>query len=142
MDDRVQLDSSALSEFQKKLMKNIIDKFPDDVKDFLKQNASQLRKNTLKSARAQTTKKTGNYYKGFKISRAFVGKNGRSFVKTYNDAPHSHLIEYGHEKWIHGKDTGEKVKGKYILTAEAIKYASQYYINAQNFLEEYFETKL
>lgn len=141
MENGVKFDGSELTDFQNKLMKEIVEKFPDDVKDFLKQNASNLRKNALKSARMQTKKKTGNYYKGYKISRSFA-KNGRAFVKTYNAEPHSHLIEYGHEKWIRGKDTGEKVKGKYILTAEAIKYTSDFYINAQKFLEEYFETKL
>ncbi len=141
MNDGVKIDCSQLSDFENHLMKQIVDKFPDDVKVFLKQNASQLRKNALKSARMQTKKKTGNYYKGYKISRSFA-KKGRAFIKTYNAQPHSHLIEYGHEKWIRGKDTGEKVKGKYILTAEAIKYASQYYINAKRFIEEYFEAKL
>ncbi len=141
MNDGVKLDSSVLSDFQNKLMKEIVDKFPYDVEIFLKQNAKNLRTNALKSAKAQTKKKTGNYYKGYKISRAFTG-NGRGFIKTYNNAPHSHLIEYGHKKWIHGKDTGETIKGKYILTAAAIKYIPEYYINAEKFLREYFEKKL
>ena len=59
---------------------------------------------------------TGNLRKRI---RRHVSKFNRKQYIAGCTAPHAHLLEYGHVKWIHGKNTGEHVPASpFIRPAE------------------------
>lgn len=53
---------------------------------------------------------TGVYASGWKMKQESSGFGGY-YVRVYNVSKPSltHLLEFGHEKFIHGRDTGERV---------------------------------
>lgn len=55
---------------------------------------------------------TGGYAGGWRM-RTEYGSFGGYYVRVYNASKPSltHLLELGHEKWVHGVDTGERVPG-------------------------------
>lgn len=91
--------------------------FERDVRKAVKKGGSECRKQLQ-----QTTVpgSTGVYAKGWTATEE-KGYNGGTFVTVHNKGRHaslSHLLENGHEKFVHGHDTGGRVPAyKHIAPA-------------------------
>ena len=89
----------------------------DDFFDYVSRdakNAVQKGGNACKKQLASTTVPgdTGDYASGWRM-RTEYDHFGGYYVRIYNASKPSltHLLETGHEKWVHGIDTGERVPG-------------------------------
>ncbi|MEG0258465.1 MAG: HK97 gp10 family phage protein [Lysinibacillus sp.] len=77
---------------------------------------SKARVAVAKKSRTLVKKKTGNYQKGWKRGKVFVGYDGALTIRVYNGSPHAHLIEDGHRMVSEsGEDLGIFVHGKKVL---------------------------
>lgn len=56
---------------------------------------------------------SGRYAKGWKSEKAYENEmDVRYVVKNKTDWQLTHLLEYGHAKWLFGKPTGGRVEGR------------------------------
>ena len=61
---------------------------------------------------ATSPRKHGRYYKGWSVRNKSTVAGGIEYVIHNKNSPHSvHLLEDGHEMFINGKNTGERVAG-------------------------------
>ena len=136
-----------LTDFQKDLFDEAQKLFPDETKKFLKGEAKKLSDVQKKLAKQLVGTSKGkkknwkaekSYHKRFKVGKIY-NYNGDTAVRAYNGAPHSHLIEYGHKKWIRGKDTGEFVRGIHVMGASENAFKNDFVTDAEDFLGEHFE---
>ncbi len=77
------------------------------------------RKTRAKARSLGIKRKTGTYFKRIKRGKLVKERDGSVRIRVYSNAPHAHLIEEGHKKWIHGVDTGEKVEGRKVFIRAA-----------------------
>ena len=152
---------SEMSDFQKELMLQANNLFPKEYTKFLKEEGGKLKKVQQKIAKKQVgedesnnevrivTRKTKNgktytkkikkdYHDCFKRGKIYE-VNGTKCIRAFNSARHGHLIEYGHKKWIHGKNTGQFVAGKYIMKQAEYEFTDDFQTDAEKFLFEHFD---
>ena len=151
---------SEMSDFQKQLLKQANDIFPDEYVKFLKNEGSKLKKVQQKLAKKQVgedesnnevrtvTRRTKNgktytkkikkdYHDCFKRGKIYE-VNGTKCIRAFNSARHGHLIEYGHKKYIRGKNTGQYVAGKYIMKQAEYEFTDDFQTDAEKFLYAHF----
>lgn len=145
LDLRITLSDMKLSEFAQNMLRKATVLYPEHLKDFIKECAKELNTISKGYAKREYKKKTGLYFKKFKVSKAYVG-NGRFFIKVYNSSPHAHLLEKGHRKVPRGKK-GESNKGgneigfkrgRYPLARGTRDFKPIYYKKIEKFIDEYF----
>lgn len=73
----------------------------------------QVAKETVDELKSNSPKKTGRYAKGWR-KRKLRSNGTATTYEVYNatDYQLTHLLEFGHEKWIRGKDTGSRVAAR------------------------------
>lgn len=89
------MELSGLTEFQRDLLKtsrNAQKQMPK----VMRKIGSKARVEVAKKSRKLIKKKTGNYHKGWKRGKVFIGTDGATTVRVYNGQPHAHLLEDGH----------------------------------------------
>jgi len=91
--------------------------YPKEIKKFMQSEGTKLKNRTIKKVKSSTLGKiTGNYERGIKRGKYYkYRENGADSIRVYSNAPHAHLIEYGHEI-VHsggGKMKREKRKREY-----------------------------
>nr|DAU01803.1 MAG TPA: putative tail-component [Caudoviricetes sp.] len=64
--------------------------------------------------------------KRWQIKKSFNSLGMIASVEVTNKAPHFHLVENGHRKFIHGVDTGGFVEGKHYAEKTRAEYESKY----------------
>ncbi len=112
-----------LKEFQKYSSKKEFQKIAEK---FLREEGNELRKRVRKIAKKKIGKKTGNYMKGFDKTKPET-KGKTCLIKVFNDAPHSHLIEYGTVKRSTKKGANRGfMKGAFILEETARDFEEQF----------------
>lgn len=129
-------DISELEGFQQQLINDVAKKYPKTMRKFMRKEAKKVQEIAEQIARSEIKEDTGNYFKGFKIGKS--GLKGAYAVKAYNQAPHGHLIEDGHNQYG-GK--GNKtivgfVEGKKIYARAQTRFKSQFEQDVQNFADE------
>ena len=94
----------------KKLDRDILflaeETMPRECKKFMRREGGRAATTTRKLAKATFKKKTGNYFRSIRGSRAWKSSYGSYGVKVYAKRPegsHAHLLEYGHKVLIRGK---------------------------------------
>ncbi len=91
--------------------------FERDVRKAVKKGGEACRKQLQQT---NVPGATGEYAKGWTATEE-KGYSGGTFVTVHNKGRHaslSHLLENGHEKFVHGRDTGERVPAyKHIAPA-------------------------
>lgn len=98
----------------KKGLEEISKKYPQEANKFLNKEGLALKKDVIQLTKKETSKLTGRLLEGWEKKRIKVYKDGTvRVVRVENKAPHSHLIEYGHEIY-HGSGRGNK--GKSYMT--------------------------
>ena len=122
-----------MQEFEKKLIKTAEEEFPKEAERFMKNEARTLKRRMIKKAKTELSGKRfaaegKSYEERFEAGKTvYEWPDARFNIRTYNPAPHAHLIEYGHRKFdFHGQDTGEYVPGKHIIENTAIAYRSEF----------------
>ena len=108
----------------------------EDMQSMATQSPDELNDAVIKTAKAWTkdcnAKMPSSYKNGAKgLKRWKTTKNYNSSgmitsVAVTNKAPHFHLVENGHRKFINGVDTGGFVEGKHYAEKTREEYESKY----------------
>jgi len=151
---------SEMTDFQKELMIQANNIFPKEYEKFLKKEGKKLSKVQKKIAKKEvgedesnneivikeinkkgiikTKKIKKDYHDCFKVGKLYK-VNDMKCIRAYNSARHGHLIEYGHKKWIRGKNTGEFVLGKLVMKMAEYEFLDDFQTDAEKFLFEHFD---
>ena len=154
MDDG--FDMSELSGFSRHLLDLAQDRFPQETKQFLRKQGSELNKQTKTLAKERVGKKgkgggdkpaDKRYLSGFKRGKAYKHEASNSFaVRVYNTRPHAHLIEYGHTMLDHDQKPvqhGERfVKGKFVLRDASQAFKPQFEEAIEGFIDDMLDRGL
>lgn len=128
-------DARQVERFHADLRRFVITVFPDETKQFMKGEGAKATKVVRAQTKRLTKKKTGNLRKGVsKKAPYFIDNEWR--VRIENRAPHAHLLEYGHEKFIRGIDTGEETPGRHFMAAAANEFRPQFEADVDEFIDK------
>ncbi len=106
--------------------------YPKKVEKFMLNEGNKLKRRTLKNVKKKVKKKTGNYEESIKRGKHYI-YGGKSSVRVYSDAPHAHLIEYGH---VQQTRNGEKfVEGKHIIENSKKEFQPKYEQDTEKFFD-------
>lgn len=106
---------NGITDFQKSLV-STEKSLEKSMREALRVEGNKATAHVRKKAKNEVKKKTGNYHKGFKRGKVFIGNDGAITVRVINSSPHAHLIEDGHEMVsATGEKLGRFVPGKQIL---------------------------
>ena len=125
-----------------------LDGLLEDMQSMVTQSPDELNDAVIKTAKAWTkdcNAKMPSSYSGAsvvdeegerKVNKASLKRWGMkkeytptgmiASVEVTNKAPHFHLVENGHRKFIHGVDTGGFVEGKHYAEKTRAEYESKY----------------
>ncbi len=124
-----------------KLLDEICNKIPQKTKKFMNTEGQKLKKQAKQYAKQAVKKKTGNYFKGIKKGKVYIyRKNGAFSVRVYGAAPHTHLIEKGHN--IKNKKDGAvlgRARAFQVLDKSAKQFETEYQKDIENFVDEVIE---
>lgn len=69
----------------------------------------------------------GKYAKGWTFKKTFENKDQIAYT-THNKTDYqlTHLLEYGHAKWVWGKNTGDRVKAFPHIRPNAEKWMNEF----------------
>lgn len=109
-----------------------------EIRKFLNKQGNKGKQITLKIARAKVKSVTGNYKKSFKKGKVYKDDNGLWGVRVYNNAPHAHLIEDGHNV-VRGRKIVGKVSGKKVLQKFEKDYSKTFYKECEAFMDDMLE---
>lgn len=130
------------------LIKNFSDiqkLFPKEADKLLKKAGNKAANRMRKAYRKKTKKRTGNLLKGVKRGKPYTYAKDERQVRVSNKAKHAHLIEYGHNQTGHlpdKKDTGEFIKGRYIVKEEQNAINQEFYEALDGFLDDFLEVTI
>lgn len=139
-------DISEWTKFDVDVLNFVQKEMPVETKKFMRREGGRLKTTTKKIARARIHKKTGNYLKGVKNTRAWRNAKGDYGVKVRGDhkiAPHTHLIEYGHRVVTRrGRDTGYRSKDFNIYRDANTGFQGKFFNDAHVFTGQMMENGL
>lgn len=132
--------------------------YPKEIKKFMQSEGNKLKNRTIKTAKSSVGVKTGNFLKSIKRGKYYkYAENGADSIRVYagGQAPHSHLIEYGHEMITPktrttkksgklrlkngGKSVG-RVLGYHIFSISADMFENTYEKDCEKFADRITET--
>ncbi|BEP28812.1 HK97 gp10 family phage protein [Helicovermis profundi] len=117
-------------------MDEIVERLPRKSNRFLKKEAKKLKKQTISRAKSKVGKKTGNYLKGIKDGKPYKYNGGEQSIRVYNNAPHAHLIEYGHEVLDkNGVSHGFK-DGAHVFEDTERKFKNEFFKDCEDFVDD------
>lgn len=155
---------NELSEAKQNLMRAAKEKFPEETKEFLKEQAKKLRQKARKIGKrdvgtSKNKKKNWisqkSYHQKFKIGKIYIYGESDKCIRVYNSASHGHLVEYGHvniprgtkrattrkgriEQLKNRKGTGITL-GRYVFTLAEIEHTTQFLEDANMFLYQFVD---
>lgn len=143
-----------LSEFKQDILRSIDKDYPQETAKFIKEEAGKLKKVAQKTARKEVKRKSGRYFKSFKVGKKYKYDND-TCIRAYNNAPHAHLIEYGHVNVPRGekrattrKGRAEQAKnrkgvsftlGAYVFNIAELDFRSQFFDDCELFMIQYVD---
>lgn len=119
------IDTHELSELAELMYRTANDRYPKEVKSFLREQGGEGAKllkaetrSVIKGHRKRTTgaEKKQALLKGIKKSKV-TKHNGDYQIRVLSTAYHAHLIEYGHVEVDWGRRTEKYIPGKYPMEA-------------------------
>lgn len=138
-----------LDRYSNDVLNDIIKMFPQESKKFLNRQGGKLRTKAKAIARKKIKKKStskNGYINRIKKGKAYISRKTKSpTVRAYGTAPHTHLLEKGHNIHIPirvGKNkykikkTGKKTKALNIFKEAEENYKSTFEREAKQFFEE------
>lgn len=106
-------------------MQSVVSKAPDDLNDAVLKTAKEWTKDC--NAEMPSSYKSGaKGLKRWKTTKNYGPTGIIASVEVTNKAPHFHLVENGHRKFINGVDTGGFVEGKHYAEKAREEYESKY----------------
>lgn len=154
-----------LSEFKKKLMREIKVKFPDDTKKFIKSEAQKAKKLAQKIGKKRVGTSKGvkrnwsaekSYHKRWKSGKVYKFSADDLCCRVYNSAPHGHLVELGHANIPRGTKRATTVKGraeqkasqkasgytlgKLVVAETEAEFMSEWLSDAEQFMYEHMKS--
>ena len=134
------LDLTELDRLNLEMLKMANETCPEETKKFIRKQGAVLKKEMRAQYKEKTKKKTGNLLKGMHESAPYQYE-GSYQVRVSNNAPHAHLIEYGHKMLGHDKKETKRdeVKGLYPAQAAGEGFAREYMENVDDFIDELLE---
>lgn len=131
-------DLTELDRLNLQMMKMANEVCPRETKNFINRQGTQLKKEFTAQYKEKTKKKTGNLLKGVNKSSPYQYE-GSYQIRVRNSAHHAHLVEYPHEVYRAGKDTGKKSEGRYVAQSAGEGFTGKYLENADQFVDELLE---
>lgn len=106
-------------------LREVLKKFPQETETELKKNANKLRRNAKKQMESDIKRHSKNIIaKKWRVK--IIGKRLTKTAMVFNNAPHAHLIEYGHDEYdFQGNPTGGFVPGTHSLERAAREYEEE-----------------
>lgn len=108
----------------------------EDMQSMVTQSPDELNEAVIKTAKTWTkdcnAKMPSSYkigakgLKRWKTTKNYSPSGMIASVEVTNKAPHFHLVENGHRKFINGVDTGGFVQGKHYAEKTREEYESKY----------------
>lgn len=108
--------------------------YPKEIKKFMQTEGTKLKNRTLKTAKSNVKKKTGNYFKGIKRGKYYkYSGNGADSIRVYAGKPahHGHLIELGHKT-----PNGGRTKAYHTFKTSADAFESTYENDCDKFADK------
>ena len=106
-------------------MQSMLSRVPDDVNKAVIKTAKDWTKDC--NAKMPSSYKDGSKgLKRWKTKKNYGSTGMIASVEVTNKAPHFHLVENGHRKFINGVDTGGFVEGKHYAEKTRAEYESKY----------------
>lgn len=106
-------------------MRSMITQAPDDLNQAILKTAKSWTKDC--NAKMPSSYKDGSKgLKKWRTKKEYSSIGLISSVEITNKAPHFHLVENGHRKFIAGKDTGGFVAGKHFAEKTREEYEKKY----------------
>lgn len=124
---------SGLDEMTKALGQ-VQELYPKEIKKFMQTEGTKLKNRTLKTAKSNVKKKTGNYFKGIKRGKYYkYSGNGADSIRVYAGKPahHGHLIELGHKT-----PNGGRTKAYHTFKTSADAFESTYESDCDKFADK------
>lgn len=106
-------------------MQGLISKAPDELNKAVEKTAREWTKD-CNSKMPSTYKDGKTSLKKWKTKKEYTSLGIIASIEVTNKAPHFHLVENGHRKFIHGVDTGGFVEGKHYAEKTRAEYESKY----------------
>ena len=136
----VSMDVSDWELWNKEVLYFVQNTMPKETKKFMRREAGRAATTARKKARSTVKKKTGNYFKSIKNSKAWRNSKGGYGAKVYAKKPlgaHAHLLEYGHNVVIKGKKIGKKTKDFHIIQRGVKSFEGRFYTDCIAFVNEH-----
>ena len=107
--------------------------YPKEIKKFMMKEENKLKKLTLKRAKTEVNKDTGNYLKGVKRGKYYKFDGDIDSIRVYSGSPafHGHLIEYGHRT-----KNGGMTRAYHVFKTSADEFQSKYEKDCEKFVDE------
>lgn len=118
---------------------------PKKTKQFMRREGSKLTRRTKTRAKQMIGKNhkkpkkyagSKHYVDTIKRSKLFRRSDGSLGVSAYSSARHAHLIEYGHNLYVHGNPTGKFVHGKFVFEREYLAYRNTFVADTEDFFDD------
>lgn len=148
----VELDVSEWSKFNQDMLELAEETMPTETKKFMRREGGRLATATRKLARATVHKKTGNYFKSIRGSKAWRNQKGGYGVyalasRKDNLGNHAHLLEYGHKQEegryvpaIKARLKEPRVKGFRIFEKAQKSFEGKFVSDAAEFVDNLLES--
>lgn len=137
------LDTREWERLNRNILELAQETMPKETKKFMRREGGRLATATRKLARATFKKKTGNYFKSIKSSRAW--RNSRGGYGVYalasrNIAPHAHLLEYGHKLVAWGRQTNRRTTNFRTFEKASKSFERTFISDTEVFIEKVVES--
>ena len=141
----VTLDVSEWDKLNKDILYLAEETMPKETKKFMRREGGRLATATRKLARSTVHKKTGNYFKSIRGSKAWRNSRGGYGVYAYasrknNLGNHAHLLEYGHDIWIKGHKLSKQTRDFRIFEKAAQGFDSKYFSDTEYFINRVIQS--
>jgi hypothetical protein len=143
--NNIALDVSEWDRFNQNMLELAQETMPKETKKFMRREGGRLATVTRKLARSTVHKKTGNYFKSIRSSKAWENKRGGYGVYAYssrkdNRGNHAHLLEYGHRVVIRRTNTGKRAKDYRIFEKAGKSFEGKFVNDATEYIDKLLES--
>ena len=126
----------ALTKYEQDMLSMSNRILPKETKKFIRKEGTQLKKLTVKNAKANVKKKTGTYFKSIKKGKLYMYQgNGGTSIRVYSSAPHAHLIEKGHRIVTPGGTEKGFKPGYHIFDNSRAEFENTFYGDIEKLID-------
>ena len=129
------MNTSDLDQFSKQLLRMAKEQIPRERKKLLKKEAEKLKKRTLNKAQGIKDKKSGNCYKGIKISSVY-SNGGCDSIDVYVDSEEAYLVEHGYRQMAEDGSEKNFVEGCNIFEKAKNEFESEFESDCEEFMSD------